>query len=68
MSERCDAQDKALAILQARHALYQQARHANPARWSGNTRNWEHIGAVALNPEKASHDTQVDTRRNILIP
>ncbi|WP_211289247.1 IS3 family transposase, partial [Xanthomonas hyacinthi] len=41
-----------LAILQARHGLYQQARQANPARWSGRTRNWERITAVALNPEK----------------
>jgi len=40
------------AILAARHALYTQAKEAHPARWSGNTRNWSHIGAVALNPER----------------
>jgi len=40
------------AILAARHKLYTQARHAHPARWSGNTRNWSHIGAVTLNPER----------------
>jgi transposase InsO family protein len=40
------------AILAARHALYMQARAAHPARWSGNTRNWSHIGAVTLNPER----------------
>ena len=40
------------AILAARHALYCRARELNPARWSGNTRNWSHIGAVTLNPER----------------
>ena len=42
------------AILAARHALYCQARELNPARWSGNTRNWSPIGAVTLNPERDS--------------
>jgi hypothetical protein len=41
-------------ILAARHALYQQAREANPRRWSGRTRNWSPIGAVTLNPERDS--------------
>ena len=40
------------AILDARHALYQQARERNPARWSRDTRNWSPIGAVTLNPER----------------
>ena len=40
------------AILAARHALYGRARERNPARWSGNTRNWSPIGAVTLNPER----------------
>ena len=38
----------------ARHALYTKARALNPARWSGNTRNWAPIGAVTLNPERDS--------------
>jgi len=42
------------AILAARHALYLQARERNPARWSGDTRNWAPIRAVALNPERDS--------------
>ena len=55
------------AILAARHALYRRARELNPARWSGNTRNWSPIGAVTLNPERdavikthlaSSNDTQ----------
>lgn len=40
------------AILAARHALYIQARQANPARWSGYTRNWSPMGPVTLNPER----------------
>jgi putative transposase len=43
-----------VAILQARHALYQQACQAHPSRWSGPTRNWKRIEAVALNPEKTA--------------
>jgi len=39
-------------ILAKRHALYLKARERNPSRWSRHTRNWEPIGAVALNPER----------------
>ena len=39
-------------ILAARHLLYTQARELNPARWSGNTRNWAPIETVTLNPER----------------
>lgn len=42
------------AILAARHAVYAAARQRNPARWSGNTRNWTPIGPVTLNPERDS--------------
>jgi transposase InsO family protein len=42
------------AILDARHALYTTAKERHPARWSGNTRNWQPIGAVTLNPERDS--------------
>ncbi|MDT8444561.1 MAG: IS3 family transposase [Desulfuromonadales bacterium] len=48
--ERHTGQDT--AILEHRHAVYQQARERNPARWSGETRNWSPVGAVWLNPEK----------------
>jgi hypothetical protein len=34
--------------------LYRKARELNPARWSGDTRNWAPIGAVTLNPERDS--------------
>ena len=49
-SQRHEGEDH--AILEARHALYLQARQKNPARWSGNTRNWSPVVAVTLNPER----------------
>jgi transposase InsO family protein len=49
-SQRHEGEDR--TILAARHALYLQARQKNPARWSGDTRNWAPIGAVTLNPER----------------
>jgi transposase InsO family protein len=39
-------------VLDARHALYQDARQRNPQRWSGPTRNWTPVGVVTLNPER----------------
>lgn len=38
------------AILAQRHAVYLRARERSPRRWSGMTRNWTPVGAVALNP------------------
>jgi putative transposase len=42
------------AILGACHALYTAAKQSHTGRWSGNTRNWQPIGAVTLNPK---HDS-----------
>lgn len=39
-------------VLARRHALYRQARARHPGRWSGETRNWEPIRAVMLNPDR----------------
>jgi putative transposase len=41
-------------ILSSRHALYLEARAANPRRWTGHTRNWQPVAAVTLNPERES--------------
>lgn len=49
-AQRHAGKDK--AILAARHEVYLQARARNPARWSGRTRDWSHIAAVTLNPER----------------
>jgi hypothetical protein len=51
-AERHEGRDH--AILAARHLPYLKARERNPARWSGDTRNWTPIGAVTLNPEPDS--------------
>lgn len=37
-------------LLRQRDALYRRAKARNPARWSGETRNWQRIGPVTLNP------------------
>jgi putative transposase len=49
-AQRHRGEDK--EVLAQRHALYQQARHKHPHRWSGATRNWQPIGTVTLNPER----------------
>lgn len=40
------------AILNKRKEVYAQARQKNPNRWTGQTRNWEPIAIVQLNPER----------------
>jgi putative transposase len=39
-------------ILKNRDKVYKEARKQRPERWSSNTRNWDLIKQVALNPEK----------------
>jgi len=51
-------------ILAARHALYRQARETNPVRWTGNTRNWNPIDCVTLNPERDSVVAGVTDRKS----
>jgi hypothetical protein len=41
-------------LLDKRKALYEAARNKCPRRWSGNTRNWQKIQGVNLNPEKSN--------------
>jgi putative transposase len=52
------------AILEARHALYTKARESQPARWSGETRNWSPIRTVTLNPERDSVVAAQQSRAN----
>jgi putative transposase len=40
------------AILVERREIYEAARKRNPERWSGNTRSWERVEVVKLNPER----------------
>ena len=39
-------------LLQARAAVYEQARKKDPQRWSTQTRDWTFIDAVHLNPDR----------------
>ncbi len=49
-NQRHDGLD--VGILAKRKALYQTKRNEHPERWSKEERNWQPIGAVALNPEQ----------------
>ncbi len=49
-----------VAILAARKALYEQARQRRPERWSGDTRNWDSIGPVWLNPDTSEESEIVE--------
>jgi putative transposase len=44
------------AILAKRTEVYAAAKRKHPERWSRATRNWNPIGAVALNPDKATRE------------
>jgi len=39
-------------ILAKRQHVYEQAKLRHPNRWSGDTRNWEQVKEVYLNPER----------------
>ena len=49
-AQRHQGQDQ--AILEKRKAVYELAKARHPQRWSGDTRNWDPVGEVTLNPEK----------------
>jgi len=42
------------ALLRKRAAVYQAARAAHPERWSGDTRNWDPVSIVRLNPDQTN--------------
>ena len=43
-------------VLIKRKKVYEQAKKLNPQRWSKETRNWDHIEKVHLNPEKGKNE------------
>jgi hypothetical protein len=51
-------------ILDRRAALYESARQSNPLRWKGQTRNWQRIHAVHLNPDRYDKISAVSQPRN----
>lgn len=48
--QRHAGEDK--VVLKKRALVYKQAKKKHPERWSGNTRNWEQVKEVHLNPER----------------
>jgi len=50
-AQRHDGDDR--QVLAQRKEVYSQAKARHPERWSGNTRNWDRVETVLLNPEKS---------------
>ncbi|XOV87359.1 MAG: IS3 family transposase [Pseudomonadota bacterium] len=55
-SQRHDGE--ATAVMRQRKQVYEMARANNPARWSGQVRNWNLPMAVQLNPANAAQEKQ----------
>jgi len=52
------------AILAKRQATYQAAKARHPERWSRQTRNWQPVQAVYLNPNKSKqNETQTSLEK-----
>ena len=51
-AQRHDGSD--IEILRKRKNIYLQAKKRNPSRWSGNTRNWNRVQEVSLNPDNTT--------------
>jgi putative transposase len=51
------------AILANRHSVYQNARRRRPERWTRQTRNWNPIRLVWLNPEKKKELSRADLQQ-----
>lgn len=49
-SQRHEGRD--VEVLAKRKRVYTQAKERSPTRWSGETRNWDRVEKVWLNPEK----------------
>jgi putative transposase len=47
-------------ILAKRTQVYEQAKSNHPERWSGNTRNWNLVEEVYLNPEKKQSEIETN--------
>ncbi|MBL4868340.1 MAG: hypothetical protein JKY67_18390 [Pseudomonadales bacterium] len=47
---------KDFEILEQRKEVYENAKQANPWRWTGPTRHWNRIESVWLNPEKQENN------------
>jgi len=52
------------ALLKQRDVVYEAARKRNPERWSGETRNWNPVTEVWLNPPK---ENQADKGKDLKV-
>jgi len=52
-------------LLKKRDTLYQNAKRKQPLRWSGNTRNWQRIEEVWLNPENSTDNSTYRERKAV---
>ncbi len=50
-------------ILSNRHSVYQKARRRHPERWTRQTRNWNPVRLVWLNPEKKKEMSQTNLQQ-----
>ena len=50
-----------IELLKNRNDVYTKAKEKNPSRWSGETRNWDAVAVVKLNPlkEKEKSNTNI---------
>ena len=49
-----------VTILAKRAALYAEARARHPGRWTGQTRSWNHVEKVILNPAPSGTTSSAD--------
>ena len=49
------------AILSNRKVVYEAAKSRRPERWSRQTRHWEPVQVVYLNPDKSCDSSRLDT-------
>jgi len=54
------------STLEKRDNIYRLAKSKCPERWLGNTRDWNTIGSVALNPEKEEQKEAAQLKRRQL--
>lgn len=62
-AQRHSGQD--IDILAARDRLYLSAKQQKPQRWARNTRNWDHVAVVTLNPDRDCPERQTKANQGL---
>ena len=59
-----------VGILARRRQVYEEARAERRERWTGPTRNWDHVGQVVLNPIQQTPRSKLSkpTKRTDALP